>query len=263
LPFRGRSPGQAVDRLLDALEAAERANSERFVLVRTASELRAARHQGRIAGLRGIEGAHALDGSLDRAAHFARRGVVYLGLLHLSANQAGAPAYGPGRDDSSGLTLFGRELVGELNRLRVMIDLAHINKRGFLEAAALSHAPVIVSHTGVSGVHRHWRNIDDDQLRAVAKTGGCIGVIYSRRYLGCDDLDGVCDHLEYLIKVGGEDLPALGSDYDGLCTPPEGLEDVTGLPKLTARLLHRGLPERQVRKILSENALRVLESVVG
>jgi membrane dipeptidase len=263
VPFLRWSPAKTVDRLLDALETAERENSESFVLVRTASEVRAARRDGRIAGLRGIEGAHALEGDLHRVAHFAGRGVAYLGLLHFSANEAGAPARGHRRDDSRGLTDFGCELVDELNRLRVIVDLAHINRRGFLEAAARSRAPVMVTHTGLSGVHRHWRNIDDEQVRAVARTGGCIGVIYSRRFLGFDDLDGVCAHLEHLARVGGEDIPALGSDYDGLVTPPEGLEDPSHLPSLTAALLRRGHREAQVAKILGGNALRVLEAVAG
>jgi membrane dipeptidase len=256
-------PGSTVDRLLDALERAAQRHVSDFALVHTAAEVRAARAAGKIAGLRGIEGAHALEGRLDRVAHFAARGVAYLGLLHFTANEAGAPAFGSGRDATRGLTDFGRELVDELNRCRVIADLAHINRAGFLEAAARSRAPVLVSHTGVSGVHRHWRNIDDDQIRAVAESGGCIGVIYSRRYLGADDLDGVCDHIEHIVRVGGEDAPALGSDWDGFVTPPEGLEDASQLPNLTAALLRRGLSEHVVRKILGDNALRVLEAVAG
>jgi membrane dipeptidase len=256
-------PGATVDRLLDALEAARREHPDELALACSAAEVRAARAAGKVAGLRGIEGAHALEGDLQQVAHFAARGVVYLGLLHFSANEAGAPAFGRGRDDGAGLSDFGRALVDELEHRRIIVDLAHINRRGFLEAAARARAPVIVSHTGLSGVHPHWRNIDDEQIRAVARTGGCIGVIFSRRFLGADDLDGVCAHLEHLIAVGGEDVPALGSDYDGMVTPPEGLEDSSHLPNLTAALLRRGVPARQVLKLLGGNAMRVLESVRG
>jgi len=250
-------PPTLIDWQLDALERAQLNNPDRFVLCTTADEIRRARAEGKLAGLRGIEGAHALQGKLELVAHFARRGVVYLGLLHFVRNEAGAPAYGRGRDDSMGLTSFGHELVDELNRLGLVVDLAHINRRGFLEAAGRSRAPVIVSHTGVLGVHRHWRNIDDDQIRAVAGSGGCIGIIFSRSFLGASDLDGVCAHLEHVIRVGGEDTPALGSDFDGMVTPPRGLEDVCGLPNLTRALLRRGHSEKQVAKIMGENALRV------
>ncbi len=262
LPLLG-GPGRTVERLLDALDAAERAYPESFVRVESAAGVRAARAAGKLAGLAGIEGAHALEGDLDRVAHFARRKVVYLGLLHFSANEAGAPAFGRGRDESRGLSDFGHALVDALNAARVIVDLAHINRRGFLEAAARSRAPVIVSHTGVSAVHRHWRNIDDEQLRAVAASGGCVGVIFSRRYLGGEDLEIVCAHLEHLIQVGGEELPALGSDYDGMVTPPEGLEDISCIPALSAKLLERGLGERALERLLGGNILRVLESVRG
>ena len=260
---RWMRPARIVDLQLDALEAAAARLPDQLLLCTTAREVRAARAAGRLAGLRGIEGAHALGGDLAELSHFAQRGVVYLGLLHFVRNPAGAPAYGRGRDDSLGLSDFGRELVDELNRLAILIDLAHINHRGFLEAAGRSRAPVIVSHTGVVGAHRHWRNIDDEQIRAVANRGGCIGVMFSRRYLGGSGLDVVCAHISHLINVGGEDLPALGSDYDGMITPPEGLEDISCLPNLTRALLAHGHRPEQVSKIMGENALRVLAAVRG
>jgi len=260
---RWMRPATLVDWQLNALDRAAAHSPDRFVLCRDATQVREARAAGKLAGLRGIEGAHALQGDLLRVEHFAGRGVAYLGLLHFVDNEAGAPAHGRGRDDALGLTGFGRQLVDELNRLRVIVDLAHINRRGFLEAAARSRRPVIVSHTGVLGVHRHWRNIDDDQIRAVAESGGCIGIIFSRRFLGQAGIDGVCAHLEHVIDVGGDDTPALGSDFDGFVRPPLGLADVRGLPNLTAALLRRGHPIERVQRILGENALRVLREVRG
>jgi membrane dipeptidase len=263
LPLCTRGPSNTINHLLNMLERAERKYPDQFVLVRTAAGVRAANETGRVAGLGGIEGAHALEGNLDLVAHFARRGVAYLGLLHFVSNPAGAPALGKGQDDSMGLTPWGHALVEELNKHKIIVDLAHINRRGFMDAAFHSKAPVLVSHTGVAGVFPHWRNIDDDQIRAVARSGGCIGVIFSRGYLGGSHLQVVCDHLEHLIRVGGEDIPALGSDYDGLVTPPRGLEDISKLPHLTAALLRRGLPRVQVSKIMGKNALRVLAEVAG
>lgn len=263
LPFGWGGPKRTVDRLLDALEAAASQYSDDFELVLNAAEMQSAYDRGKIVGLRGIEGAHALEGDLDNVAHFAQRGVAYLGLLHFTSNDAGAPAYGRGRDDNLGLTPFGRELIDELNRLNVMVDLAHINRKGFMEAAERSTAPVIVSHTGVCGAHQHWRNIDDEQIRVVAESGGCIGVIFSRRYLGDSTLDGVCAHLQHVMNVGGEDLPALGSDFDGFVVPPQGLSDVRGLPDLTQTMSRWGFTEGQIKKMLGENAIRVLTDVRG
>ncbi len=261
--FSFAGPGARVDRAIDLIEAIARQNSEVFSLARTAEEVRHARHAGKITGFLGIEGAHALEGNLERVAHFANRGVVYLGLVHFSKNEAAFPAWGYGGNKLYGLTDFGMQLIDELNQRKVLVDLAHINRRGFIQAAARSQGPVIVSHTGVSGVHPHWRNIDDMQIRAVAQSGGCIGVIFSSTYLGGKTVEAVCAHLEHLIKVGGEDLPALGSDFDGMIVPPRGLSDVSQLPRLSSALIARGHSMRTVEKIFGENVLRVLKDAVG
>jgi membrane dipeptidase len=227
-------------------------------LVRTASEIEACGRDGVIAALLGIEGAHALEGDLDRVDFFARRGVRYLGFLHFSANEAGHPAYGRGRSDETGLTPFGFELVRRCEAADVLVDLAHINRRGFLDACSVSTRPPIVSHTGVLGAHEHWRNIDDDQLRAIANRGGVVGVIFYPRYLGGDGLDPVVRHLRHILDVVGEDTPALGSDWDGMIIPTRELRDPRGLPLLTDALLRAGVSARVIAKILRGNVLRVL-----
>ncbi len=228
---------------------------------RSAADVRAAREAGARAALLGIEGAHALEGRIENMAAFARRGVRYLGLLHFSRNEAGYPAKGYGRDDRKGLTPFGLELVDEAQRLGVILDLTHVNRRGFFDAIARARAPAIVSHTGVTGVTPHWRNMDDDMIRAIANTGGVCGVIFAPKFLGADSIDIVVRHLRHMRDVGGEDLPALGSDFDGAVVPPRDLADAADLPRLTEALLRDGWTETQVLKALGRNAMRVLESV--
>jgi len=251
----------SVHKQLDALDEAIARNPTAIMWARSHDDVVAAQRSGRVAALAGIEGGHALEGRLERVEEFARRGVRYLGLLHFSANEIGVPAMGLGRDDSRGLTEFGRRVVAEMERVGMILDLAHINRRGFFEALDISGTTPIVSHTGVAGVRAHWRNIDDEQIRAVADRGGVIGVIFAPRYLGGSDLEAVCDHLLHIIKVAGEDVPALGSDYDGMVRPPRGLEDVAALPRLTLALLRRGLSQAAVLKLLGGNAMRVLASV--
>ncbi|HKA88884.1 MAG TPA: dipeptidase [Haliangiales bacterium] len=260
-PKPQRGSAASVHRQIDALEAACARAPDEIVRCRSREDVAAARAAGRVAALAGIEGAHALEGDLANVEAFARRGVRYIGLLHFSRNDLGCPAMGLGRDDARGLTPFGHAVVEEMNRLGVIVDLAHINRKGFFDAVAATKAAPIVSHTGVAGVRAHWRNIDDEQIRAVAQRGGVVGVIFAPRFLGGDDLDAVCDHLAHIIKVGGEDVPALGSDYDGMVKPPRGLDDVADLPRLTAALLARGVPRAAVKKLLGENALRVLAEV--
>ena len=251
-----RGLARAIDEQIDVLDETM-AHSSEVRLARTAADVEEAQRTGATAALLGIEGAHALEGDIDRLDAFARRGVRYLGLLHFSANEAGYPAYGRGARDE-GLTPWGRALVARCEELGVIVDLAHINRRGFLDVCAIATKPPIVSHTGVLGAFAHWRNIDDAQLRAVADRGGCVGVIFCPRYLGGGGIDDVVRHFKHILSVVGEDAPALGSDWDGFIVPTQDLADPTGLPLLTAALLREGISERTIGKILRGNIMRVL-----
>jgi membrane dipeptidase len=258
LPVAERGHGRAVDEQIDLLEAQIRAAPARLRRVVSTEDIEKAEAEGAVGALLGIEGAHTLEGDLERVQHFARRGVRYLGLLHFNSNQAGFPAYGKGRRDSDGLTAWGRDLVARCEAESIIVDLAHINKRGFLDACRMATRPLIVSHTGVSEAYAHWRNIDDDQLRAIAAKGGAVGIIFCPRYLGGGSLDHVVRHVRHVIDVAGEDTPALGSDWDGMIVPTPDLRDASHLPLLTDALLRSGLTESTVAKILRRNALRVL-----
>ncbi len=255
---RTRGMARAIDEQIDALDEMLARRPGAMRLVKTADEIEACQKEGAIAALLGIEGAHALEGQIDRIETFAKRGVRYLGLLHFSANEAGFPAYGRGRRDGDGLTPWGCDLVRRCEASGVLVDLSHMNRRGFLDACALSQKPPIVSHTGVVGAFEHWRNIDDAQLRAVADKGGCIGVIFCPRFVGGDGLEPVVKHLQHILDVAGEDAPALGSDWDGFIVPTKPLRDPTGLPLLTDALLAAGISRRSIGKILRGNVMRVL-----
>ena len=260
LPVLGKVRGlaRAIDEQIDVLDATLGRTRE-IRLCLTGKDIEAAHAEGAVSALLGIEGAHALEGDLDNVDRFARRGLRYLGLLHFSANEAGFPAYGRGTRDE-GLTSWGRDLVARCEATNVIVDLAHINKRGFMDACSMSTKPPIVSHTGILGAFQHWRNIDDEQLRAIADRGGCVGVIFCPRYLGADGLEPVVKHLKHILDVVGEDVPALGSDWDGFIVPTCELADPTGLPLLTAALLKAGLKEETIAKILRRNVLRVLDA---
>lgn len=261
LPGMDRHPSRTCEKQLDALVDAADASQGRLFIATSAEDVERAHREGRIAALLGVEGGHSLEGRVESLDRFAARGVRYLGLLHFSKNECGAPAMGLGSDKSQGLTQFGHEVVRRCEELGVIVDLAHINRKGFFDACEASTKPMIVSHTGLAGVYPIWRNIDDDQLRRVAQTGGVAGVIFVPDYLGRDGLDAVVDHLLHIVNVAGEDAPALGSDWDGFVRPTRGLEEACKLPDLTDAMLARGMSERVVRKILRENALRVLREV--
>jgi membrane dipeptidase len=261
LPLADRVRGMAriVHEQIDALAAQITKKPGALRLVKKADEIRAANRSGELAALLGIEGAHALEGDLDNVAAFARRGVRYIGLLHFSANEAGFPAYGKGRSDESGLTPWGRQLVEACEESGVLVDLAHVNKQGFLDACAIAKRPPIVSHTGVLGAFEHWRNIDDAQLKAVADKGGVVGVIFCPRFVGGDGLEPVIKHLKHIVDVVGEDAAALGSDWDGFIVPTKPLKDPRGLPLLTDAMLAAGFTRGAIGKILHDNVMRVLD----
>ncbi|HEY8078866.1 MAG TPA: dipeptidase [Labilithrix sp.] len=259
LPLADRVRGMArvVHEQIDVLDAQIAKGPASIRKVTTADELEACKRDGAVAAFLGIEGAHALEGDLDNVTRFARRGVRYVGLLHFSANEAGYPAYGRGRRDD-GLTPWGLDLVARLEAENVLVDLAHVNKRGFLDACRTAKKPPIVSHTGVLGAFEHWRNIDDEQLRAVAEKGGVVGVIFCPRYVGGDGLAPVVKHMKHILDVIGEDHCALGSDWDGFIVPTQALKDPRGLPLLTDALLEAGISRSAIGKILRENVVRVL-----
>ena len=259
IPGTQPSCTQSVVDQLDAIDEAIAKYPSDLVWTRTGAEIRAAKAAGKIGVLGGIEGGHALEGKVENIEMFSRRGVRYLGPLHLWPNALGGSSRQPKRDD--GLTALGREVIRECERTGVIVDLAHINRRGFFEAMAITTLPLMVTHTGVAGVHEMWRNIDDEQIRAVADRGGCIGIIFARNYLGGKSIEAVVDHIVHVIDVAGEDVPALGSDFDGFVVPPEGLEDIAEMPNLTVALSRRGIPPRVLEKILGGNVLRVLDAV--
>jgi membrane dipeptidase len=243
----------------------ERAPGE-VAFVTNAAEYRRARAEDRHAAFIGIQGGNALDGDGALAPDLAAQ-IVKVTLVHLSNSSLGATSAPLGGD--RGLSDAGREYVRRLNEARVFVDLAHINRRGFFDAVEAHDRtqPLLVSHTGIAGVHPHWRNIDDEQIRAVAATGGTIGVMYQQSFLGAPSssvgASAIVDHLEHIVKVAGEDHAALGSDWDGAITTPRDLPTCLELPRLVQIMLDRGWSAERIGKILGGNFLRSLAALRG
>jgi microsomal dipeptidase-like Zn-dependent dipeptidase len=220
-------------------------------LVETAEAIRENHRQGILSVLHGIEGAHALGTDLSRVEEVAEAGVLFIGPVHLADNEYG----GSSRGSNRGLTDLGRALIREMNRHALMIDLSHASPESFVNALALTSFPPLVSHIGARAIHDTPRNLNDDQIRAVAAKGGVIGVMLAPPATSRSDLREAMAHLRHLVAVGGEDVAALGSDFDGYVQTPI---DVTGLAQLTQLMLDEGWREVRIRKILGENVLCVL-----
>ena len=240
------------------------AHADEQVFCRTRADYDAAFAAGKTGYWLSLQGGNALSdncGILDKVGADIHR----ITLVHLTTSDLGGTNSPAGGD--IGVTDLGREFVESCNANRVIVDLAHSGKKTFWDALEV-HAPevpVIVSHTGVEGVHKHWRNVDDDQIRAIADRGGVVGVMYQSNFLApvwytCDRAR-IVDHLAHIIDVVGEDFAAIGTDYDGMIIPPHDLTDVTHHPKLVQDMLDRGWTDTRIRKILGENYLRVVGDV--
>ncbi len=235
------------------------------VVVKDHAGYRAAREGGRLACFLAVQGANAWS----RPEDVARTPVVTRAtLIHLTDSPLGATSSPLGRSRGrGGLTALGREYVAALNETRVLVDLAHISRPGFWAALEAHHPdlPPIVSHTGVCGVRPSWRNLDDDQIRAVAGRGGVVGIMFHRSFLGRPPwqvtADAVVAHLAHLIAAGGEDVAALGSDYDGMIVPPPELRTILALPHLVKRMQAAGFTEARITRVLGGNYLRALKAV--
>jgi membrane dipeptidase len=263
-PFRpAAARWRAFEENLAALRALIARSSGRLAEVQTRAEYDRVRTRGAHAVLLAIQGLNAVEAAPGGVLSLPAAGIVCATLVHLTNAAYGATSSPLGAlRRAKGLTAAGREAVAQLNACRIFVDLAHIHERGFWDAVAVHDAsqPLIVTHTGVSGVRPHWRNLTDAQIKAVADTGGTIGIIFSEQFLrrpgGPRDGGMIVDHIAHVMRVAGEDFVSLGSDFDGAITPPADLASADCYPRLVQHLLDRGLSDRQIEKILGGNFLR-------
>lgn len=265
-PFLGPWRAQHVRAIFDRLEGVLAKHPEDLALTPTADEIEQARALGRIACFAGLEGAHGLMGRLDALPGYKDRGLGYVGLAHFTRNEACRPMVGWGsgwgKRAEEGLTDYGRELVDELNRLQVLVDVAHANRAALLEACARTRAPLICSHTSCTKLQRSPRGLDDEQLRAVADTGGVIGVIFVQPFIG-GGAEAAARHLQHIREVAGLQACALGTDWEGFSLYPDDLDSAEKLPLLTQALLDIGWSAEDIHAMYGGNFLRVLREVRG
>jgi membrane dipeptidase len=269
------------------------------------SDIRADAKAGKRAILIGIEGGHAIEDSLDLLRAFYRSGARYMTLTHTNTN-SWADSSGD-EEKHNGLTPFGKEVVLEMNKLGMLVDISHVSDKTFYDAVAVSKAPVIASHSSARALCANKRNMDDDMLRALARNGGVAMVNFYPAFLSNEQTEAsrardrklapelaalkakdpsegeeyekavealhaanplpkvpwtlIVDHIDHMVKVAGIDHVGIGSDFDGIPTVPEGMEDVSKLPRIRTELARRGYSEGDIRKIMGENFMRVFAEV--
>lgn len=284
-------------------------------IIRTSDEVGRLRNSGKTAILVGVESGYAIENDLDLLRTFYRSGVRLMTLTHWTGSNW-ADASGDARAEHGGLTEFGEQVIREMNKLGMIIDLSHAHDETFWDALRVSTAPVIASHSCCRALSDHHRNLTDDMLKALAKNEGVVGLNFSAGFLNAVheekqqslwkevagelglpadyaeanrtdpekakkaeaefearwrtvraglppvDVKTVVDHIDHIVKVTGDsDHVGLGSDFDGMSDPPDGLEDAGRLVAFTDELQRRGYKESDIRKILGENFLRVFRAV--
>jgi membrane dipeptidase len=299
----------AVQKALDQIDAVREnvsKNAKDMVLARTAQDVRDAHAHGKIAALMGVEGGHMIGNDIRVVRIFADLGVRYMTLSHFyndewADSSTDKPAH-------NGLTDFGKDVVREMNRQGIIVDISHVSDKTFYDALEVSKAPLIASHSSCRALCNHVRDMSDDMINALAAKGGVIQINYEKSFIdeayrvayeketggvvqhlgdltkSCNNdeacisrkmaemqqkltaegklphvtYERVVDHIDHAVKLVGADHVGLGSDFDG-ADMPEGLEDCSKLPKITEALLRKGYSDSDVKKILGENTLRVME----
>lgn len=238
-------------------------------VVRNVREYREARKAGKHGAFLGIQGGNALDRDASAIDLIPDDLILRVTLVHLSTSTLGVTSSPLAFGGDTSLSREGREYVKRLNARKIFVDLAHISRKGFFDALEVhdKSQPVLVTHTGVDAVHRHWRNLTDPQIRAVADLGGTIGIMYQSSFLGPSMLNGkmswIVDHAAHVIDVVGDDHVSLGSDFDGAIVPPRDLPTCLEMPRLVEEMLKRGWKGDRIKKVLGGNALRVIEQLRG
>jgi len=268
-----------------------------FALATTAGDIERIHREGKIAALMGIEGGHAIDDDLRLLRDYYALGIRYMTLTHSNTNDwadSSGDINKPEVKHHNGLTDFGKEVVREMNRLGMMVDISHVADKTFWDALAVSSAPMIASHSSCRALTNVPRNMTDEMIVALAKKGGVVQVNFNcgflseksaaaaknvkdstlpgaagedatiaeyRKMVPPATLADALAHIDHIVKIAGIDAVGIGSDFDGVFCTPTGLEDVSKFPNLTRALLEKGYSADDIRKIYGGNLLRVMRAV--
>ncbi len=290
--------------LRDTMQMVLDKNKDQVELATTAADIERIVKAGKISIFLTIEGGHQIDDDLAVLRMYYRMGIRAMTLSHFQNNNWADSS--TDKPKHNGLTPFGKDVVREMNRLGMIVDVSHVSDKTFYDAIAVSTKPVILSHSSCRVISEIPRNVTDDMLKALAKNGGVIGINFGEGFISPKDADAlkktiagmtsapvltgkalddyaaedfrkelsghfkaqatvedVVAHIDHVVKLIGIDHVGIGSDFDGITGPPQGLEDVSKMPNLTAALLKHGYSEADIKKILGGNYLRVIRAVTG
>ena len=261
LPQPTDQPTAYADNIFDKINDIVAQNSAYLALARTPDDLWMNKHLGKKSIMLGVENGHALDGKIENLHHFAQRGIVYMTLCHNGDNDICDSA--KGCTTHNGVSAFGKQVINEMNRLGIMVDLSHASEKSFYDALEQSEQPIVCSHSSCRALCDHPRNLTDEQMRALAAKGGVMQVTLYNGFLVKDGEATIGDamrHLEHAIDVMGIDHVGIGTDFDG-DGGILGLANSAELIQFTRQLMVRRFSEQDIQKIWGGNFLRVMQQV--
>ena len=259
LPQPTDNPTAFADNIFDKIETIVRDNSRYLALARTPEDLWKNKHLGLKSIMLGIENGIALDGKLSNLRHFADRGIVYMTLCHNGDNDI-CDSASKSNQTHGGVSQFGAEVIAEMNRLGILVDMSHAGEKSFYDALDISKKPIVCSHSSARALCDHPRNLTDDQMRALAAKGGVAQTTIYNGFLRKDAQATILDvmaHLEHAIDVMGIDHVGLGTDFDGDGGVP-GMADSSELLNFTRQLLRKRYSDEDIQKVWGGNFLRVM-----
>ena len=301
-------PGaEAVRRTLDLRDAMQtlfETHKDKIELATTASDIERIVSSKKIAAFLTVEGGHTIDDDLRVLRMYYQLGIRSMTLTHSRNNNWADSA--TDKPVHNGLTDFGKDVVREMNRLGMVVDVSHVADKTFFDALAVTTKPVMLTHSSMRAISDVPRNVTDEMLWALKKNGGVVGITFGEGFVNPKDaevlsaeieiettapvqtgrtlddyaaqdvrklfgsrvkvaatVEDVADHIDHAVKIAGIDHVGIGSDFDGVSGPPNGLDDVSKMPALIAVLLGRGYSDRDLKKILGQNTLRVIREVTG
>ena len=262
LPQPTDNPKAYADSIFDQIEVIVSQNSDYIRIASTPHDLWMNKHMGLKSIMLGIENGIAIDGKLENLQHFVDRGIVYMTLCHNGDNDI-CDSASKTQHTHHGVSAFGEQVIKEMNRLGVLVDMSHAGEESFYQALEISSMPIVCSHSSARALCDHQRNLTDDQMRALAKKGGVAQTTIYNGFLrkeGEATINDVIAHLEHAIDVMGIDHVGLGTDFDG-DGGVRGLANSSELINFTRKLLARRFSEQDIQKIWGGNFLRVMEEV--
>lgn len=263
-------------RLLDGVRRSVKENSDAAGLCVSRSQALENMANDRFSVFLGLENGSPIGHDMERLMWFHDAGVRYVTLCHSGHNQI-CDSCAPAQGQWNGLSSFGKELIREMNRIGMLVDVSHISDSAFYDVLACSTKPVVATHSSCRALADHPRNMTDDMIRELAARGGVIQINFypvfldsefAARFSSSGDLDLerpsyklIADHIDHVVSLVGVDYVGIGSDYDGIEITPDGMEDISMMPKLFDELRSRGYSEEDLEKIAGGNFFRVMEQV--